>query len=188
MAGAATVSAETDDMDMHWRQSPPEGVAVGDIVFRRGKGFWTPFFIDVSQREKRFSHVGIVADVASNTVEILHSDADERSGVGFVRIQDWRGFFDDTLEGAVYRYEGSADTRRLFAENGRRKLGVPFDSAFDLTTTNRLYCTEFVRWTINESVGRELVGHTPWAGREFVALDDIYRRGFIKTWDSRDAR
>lgn len=188
LAGCATAFAEPAEQDMRWRQSPPEGIAVGDLVFRRGKGYWTPFFISISSREKRFSHVGIVSGVASNAVDILHSDADETSGRGFVRIQDWRGFFDDTLEGAVYRYEGPADTRRKFAENGRGKLGVPFDSLFDMRTTNRLYCTEFVRWAVNESVGRELVGYTLVGELPFIALDDIYRRAFIKTWDSRDVR
>ncbi|MCR5413444.1 MAG: hypothetical protein K6F50_01790 [Kiritimatiellae bacterium] len=170
--------------DSQWRQSPPLGIAVGDLVFRKGEGTWTPYFIGVSTREKRFSHVGIVDSAKDGKVVILHADADDSTGIGCVRKENWSGFFAEALEGAVYRYDGSAQTAVRFAEEGRTKLGTPFDRAFDMSTPDKLYCTEYVRGALNAAAGKELVGCTIVSGKPFVAIDDIYHHDFTKIWDS----
>ncbi len=168
-----------------WRQSPPMGVAVGDLVFRKGHGLWTAYFIGMSTREKRFSHVGIVASVEGGRVSIVHSEAGELTGVGAVKEDDWSLFFGDALEGAVYRYSGPhADAPSLIAEEARKMIGIPFDSAFDMSETNRLYCTEFARIAVNGALGEDLICHTTVNGRDFITLDDMYERDFVKSWDS----
>ena len=68
--------------------------------------------------------------------------------------------------------------------NAKRRLGVKFDSAFDMGETNRLYCSEMVRLAINEAVGTNLVGFTKVCGRNVVAIDDLYRNGFRRIYDS----
>ena len=179
--------AETPAVEPAWRQSPPEGVAVGDLVFRRGQGMWTPYFINMSTREKRFSHVGIVARVGGGTADILHSDAHETTGIGCVRVEDWCGFYSNTLECAVYRYAGpnAATVIPKFVAKGREKLGVPFDSAFDLSTDDRLYCTEFIRYAVNEAVGKSLINPVAINGQAFIPLDEVYRKDFEKVYDSK---
>lgn len=183
MACAPLMSDETAG-ESAWRQSPPEGIAAGDLVFRVGHGIWTRYFIGISSREKRFSHVGIVSRADGNGVVILHADADDTTGVGMVREQDWGGFLAEALECAVYRFTGDGDPLR-FIETGRIKLGVPFDPSFDMSDDGRLYCTEFVRYAINSALDRELIGFTLVNGHPFIALDDIYSSEFIKIWDSK---
>ena len=151
--GAA--QAETPAVEPAWRQSPPEGVAVGDLVFRRGQGMWTPYFINMSTREKRFSHVGIVARVGGGTADILHSDAHETTGIGCVRVEDWRGFYSNTLECAVYRYAGPNAA------------------------------TEFIRYAVNEAVGKSLINPVAINGQAFIPLDEVYRKDFKKVYDSK---
>ena len=168
-----------------WRDTPPADVRVGDIAFRRGAGFWTEYFVNASSREKRFSHVGIVVSNMPAVV-ILHADANDMTGRGFVRLERWSGFFDNALECALYRY-GDSSKAALFAENGMQKVGVPFDWTFNMSNTNSLYCTELVRNIINEVVCTNLVGYTEVRGRRIVAIDDIYRNGFTKIFDSRRA-
>lgn len=176
---------ETPDSD-NWRQSPPQGIAVGDLVFRKGQGTWTKYFIASSLREKRFSHVGIVVSVEDGKVRIVHADANDYDGVGQVRTESWRGFHRKSLEGAVYRYTGpdAERARPLFAEKGLEKIGVPFDSSFDLETEDTLYCTEFVRWTVNTVVERPLIGESMLGGRRFIPIDGVYEKDFKKIWDS----
>ncbi len=182
---ALCVLAASGENAGDWRQSPPEGVAVGDLAFRKGHGLWTGYFIGMSTREKRFSHVGIVSSVKGGKATIIHSEAGEFTGQGAVKEDDWSFFFGDALEGAVYRYSGGrADAPRLIAEEGRKMIGVPFDSAFDMSETNRLYCTEFARIAVNRALGEELIGHSTVNGRDFITLDDMYRRDFGKIWDS----
>ena len=68
--------------------------------------------------------------------------------------------------------------------NAKRRLWVKFDSVFDMGETNRLYCSEMVRLAINEAVGTNLVGFTRVCGRNVVAIDDLYRNGFRRMYDS----
>ena len=183
VVGATACSGPKQEFE-EWQQSPPGGISVGDLVFRKGRGFWTPYFVKASTREKRFSHVGIVSAVENGKVLVLHAEASEVSGQGAVKEEDWTKFFTKTLEGAVYRYDGDKETAKRFAEEGRTKIGVPFDFFFDLSESERLYCTELVRDTINEVVGEELIGFSMISGRPFITLDDIYASHFTKIWDS----
>lgn len=166
-----------------WQILPPVEVHIGDVVVRKGYGAWTHYFINCSSREKRFSHVGIVAEIGDEVV-LLHADADERTGDGRVRVEAWRGFFVDALECAVFRFDGDSSVASNIAINAKRRLGVKFDSAFDMGETNRLYCSELVRLAINEAVGTNLVGFTKVCGRNVVAIDDLYRNGFRRIYDS----
>lgn len=166
-----------------WQNDPPVEVCVGDVVVRKGYGTWTQYFIDCSSRERRFSHVGIVVSNETQCV-IVHSDANEWTGIGCVRLESWKGFYAGALECAVFRHVGPADTSKGFASRGIELLGVPFDGVFDMEETNRLYCTEFVREVINDVLKTNLVGWTSVCGHRVIALDDIYRHGFKRIYDS----
>ena len=58
LAPLAAIAAAGESLS--WMSEPPVELRKGDLVFRRGQGFWTKYFVDVSTREKRFSHVGVV--------------------------------------------------------------------------------------------------------------------------------
>ena len=177
------MSAAGDFAHCEWKNLPQMQLSIGDLVFRRGRGVWTSFFVNASSRERRFSHVGVVAEIG-NDVVLIHADADDRTGVGCVRVEGWRGFFADALEGAVFRFDGDSSIASNIVINAKRRLGVKFDSAFDMSETNRLYCSEMVRLAINEAVGTNLVGFTKVCGHNVVAIDDLYRNGFRRIYDS----
>ena len=178
------ISAAGDAASYEWKNEPPMQLAVGDLVFRRGHGAWTSFFINASTKERRFSHVGIVVEIRNNEAVLIHADADERTGDGCVRAEGWRGFFADALECAVFRFDGDSSVASNIAISAKRRLGVRFDSAFDMSETNRLYCSEMVRLAINEAVETNLVGFTTLCGHNVVAIDDLYRNGFRRIYDS----
>ena len=165
---------------------PLEEIEVGDLVFRKGDGLWTKFFVNKSSREKRFSHVGIVVSNCMSKITIAHAEAGDWTGVGDVHLQDWNGFFDGALDCAVYRLNGDVYLRNRIAKNAENYIGVPFDNLFDMDNTNRLYCTEFVRLCVNNAVGTNLIGWTESKAKKIIALDDIYRRGFHKVYDVKD--
>ena len=122
----SSISAAGDVAVCEWENLPPVQLAIGDLVFRRGCGAWTSFFINASTRERRFSHVGIVAEIR-NEVSLIHADADEHTGDGRVRVEDWRGFFEDALECAVFRFDGDSSVATNIVLNAKRRLGVKFD-------------------------------------------------------------
>lgn len=167
-----------------WRTIPPEQIEVGDLVTRRGQGFWTQKFIDFSTREKRFSHVGIVVSNATDII-IAHAEAGDFSGIGNVYLQEWKGFCKDAKEVAVFRYEGESSVREAIAQEALKLVGVPFDPFFDMYDTNKLYCTEMVRIAINNGAHTNLVGFTSQYGLSMIAVDDVYAHGFYRVFDSQ---
>lgn len=169
---------------MQWKQNPPAGVTAGDIVFRRGHGIWTRFFVNASTREKRFSHVGVAATNGAGRIMIIHSEANDL-GLGRVKEGSWQSFFEGASEAAVYRCtDGGVDPADVVAE-ARRRIGVRFDNEFDAATTNKLYCSELVMVAVNAAAGRNLIKPTFRSGKTIVGLDDIYREGFEKIYDSK---
>lgn len=153
-----------------WKDVSPVSLKRGDIVFRRGHGLWTKYFINMSTRERRFSHVGIVVN-ATNLVTIIHSEASDISGIGDVHISKWSDFFKDST---------------AIAGRAEHYNGTPFDCLFDMNETNKLYCSEMVRVAINEAVGTNLVGFTEIGGYRVVAIDDLYRKDFTRIYDSNE--
>lgn len=180
LLGLSTAEACTNNS---WKVKAPIALELGDLVFRRGQGAWTHFFVNASSREKRFSHVGIVSGVGDE-INLIHADADEYTGRGCVHTEKWNGFFENALECAVFRYEGDSVVASNMVVNAKRRLGVEFDSLFDMSETNKLYCSEMVRIVVNEASKTNLVGYSEICGRKVVALDDLYRTGFIRIYDS----
>ena len=167
-----------------WKDASPIPLKRGDLVFRRGHGLWTKYFINMSTRERRFSHVGIVVS-ATNMVTIIHSEASDISGIGDVHISKWSEFFKDSKECAVFRYSKSDEIANAIAGKAERYKGTPFDCLFDMNETNKLYCSEMVRVAINDAVGTNLVGFTEVGCRKVVAIDDLYQNDFIRIYDSK---
>lgn len=163
-----------------WRIHPPVDAQLGDLVFRRDNGVWSWLFINASRREKRFSHVGIVVE-GGKGARIAHADAHELTGVGCVRVQRWSEFFSESLDGAIYRYRGSVETRNQIAQEAVNRVGVPFDTGFDMSDTNKLYCTEFVRESVNAATKCQTIGFTSLGGlRRIVAIDDCLVTNMMK--------
>ena len=168
-----------------WCLAPPLELRPGDLVFRRGQGIWSGQFAGLSSRETRFSHVGVVWAV-DGEVKIVHAEASEWTGHGRVRETTWRGFFEDAgaRECAVFRFDGPPETAMRLAERAHERIGVPFDSGFDLSETNRLYCTELIAVALAEATGADGSPRTSRGERTYIALDDLYSRGFSRVYDS----
>jgi hypothetical protein len=107
-----------------------------------------------------YSHVGI-AVVQDDGVWVVHATTDEPPGSdGIVKLETLDEFLagDRASAAAVYRTEdsGSARTAAVVASDYARRH-LPFDASFDLSTTNRLYCTELV-WRAYLAAGVDLTG------------------------------
>ena len=171
-----------------WHKCSPVEAEPGDLVFRRDNGVWSWFFVQASKREKRFSHVGIVIDGGRNPT-IVHADASEMTGVGCVRKQDWAGFFAESVDGALYRYDGVRYVREKIASEACKRLRVPFDTGFDMSNTNKLYCSELVRESVNGATSHETIGYTMLTNcQTMISIDDCYHTNMIKVAECREYR
>ena len=169
-----------------WRKCSPVETQPGDLVFRRDNGVWSWIFIQASKREKRFSHVGIVLNGGRSPV-IVHADASELTGIGCVRKQNWAGFFSESVDGALYRYDGVRDVRERIASEACKRLCVPFDTGFDMSNTNKLYCSELIRESVNGATADEVIGYTIVANHKaMVSIDDCYYTNMIKVAECQE--
>jgi uncharacterized protein YycO len=145
----------------------------GDIVCRYGEGLWSRHFRDMSLRDKRFSHVGIVI-LESNHPFVIHASADDYSGHGQVDKELFSEFINDATDFAVYRIKGHGDIGTKIASNAMTYIRKPFDIHFDLSTKNEVYCSELVRLCVNSAAGDEVIGTSKIRGKNVVAIDDCY--------------
>lgn len=166
---AAAVRAGEPD----WRAECPAEVREGDIVLRRGDGIWTRFFVNASERDRRFSHVGIAVTAGKSPV-IVHAEADDSSANGFVKAQPWSEFHKGSFMAGVYRIPGPEPIGRKIAEAAKKRIGTPFDPLFRLDDESRLYCSQLVRDAVNEAAGKELVRASLKNGTPIVAIDACY--------------
>lgn len=168
---------------------PTSKLARGDLVFVCNDSVWTKNLVAASTREKRFSHIGIVKE-CKNLVRLITVGADEITGRGCVSERTFGELNGVAIDLAVYRYSGqNADkVRERIARAAEKRIGTPFDPAFDLKTKDRLYCTEMVRDCVNEAAGHEVIGTSRKGDFEYVAVDDCYRNEMTKVWDCRDQK
>uniref|UniRef100_B3EKF4 Permuted papain-like amidase YaeF/Yiix C92 family enzyme n=1 Tax=Chlorobium phaeobacteroides (strain BS1) TaxID=331678 RepID=B3EKF4_CHLPB len=152
----------------------------GDIILRYGKGLWSQFFRDVSRRDKRFSHAGIVVR-EEGAFYVIHAAAAELTGVGKVTCDPLGAFLEASSDYAVYRLAVSGPVRQKIAHNARNYLGVSFDTSFDLSEQERLYCTEMVMQAVNKATGFVVIRPTAASGIAVVAPDNCYEHRLVRS-------
>jgi len=165
---------------------PP--VESGDLVFRNGTGQWSRYFRDVSLREKRFSHAGIIR-VETNAAFVIHASADDRTGAGFVHQEPLHSFINPYDDVAIYRVTDAAKSdREQIAVFAVKNLGKLFDAQFDLTSGERYYCTELIRDAVAFALKTNMIKTTAVSGYEIIAIDDCYAGDWVfLIYDSRAA-
>ena len=126
----------------------PDAFQDGDLIFRKGTGFFSDLFTKAGDSATPYSHVGI-AYVDNGQVFVIHTEANELTGKGSAKIDKIEEFLgrENSLYAAVYRLKDNSQTYGKMAVEaaiGYAKQKIPFDINFDLTTENELYCTELV--------------------------------------------
>lgn len=136
----------------------------GDVLFRRGRSVVSRAVLSMDG-DSRYSHVGLVERVESG-VWILHAaPAAESNGEGGVIVETLQEFLapDAAAAAALYRPVqplAAASAMRTAWSFVRRR--TPFDGAFDLSTTDELYCTELI-WRAYLAAGVDLCSGVPGA-------------------------
>jgi len=129
-------------------QLAPVALKDGDLVFRRGRSFASDVVLSADPKSM-YSHVGIVV-VREAVPMVVHAEPGDGRERGGVTMADQFSTFiepDETSAYAVYRVRpGLEAIARRAAQRAEsyERAATPFDSAFDLSTPDRLYCTELV--------------------------------------------
>ncbi len=145
-------------------QYDPNAFATGDLVFRRGRDLVSSLVL-ASEDGGNYSHVGIIwrSDGTPYVIHTLPPEDDDAGLGGGARVEPLSAFLAPLVARAagLYRLRGSGDApaRASAAALAYAMRQVPFDSAFDLTSDSRLYCTELA-WRAFKTAGVDLVdGH-----------------------------
>ena len=149
----------------------------GDIIYRHGNGFFSDYFRKSSNREKLYSHGGIIAIDNNSEVYVIHAEASELTGVGGVRKESLNIFLKDISTWAVYRLDTTQTVRDSIVYVATQYLNkeTPFDLDFDNTSDDKVYCTELIALSINKSTHRNLIKATgSIRNKPYFAIDDTY--------------
>jgi len=117
-----------------------------DIIFRRGLSLVSNLVLSADSHSP-FSHIGIIITEKDN-FKVVHVVPDEsENGIDKIKPDNLKEFLrgDRASAYAVYRYKGEIDFSKLESYiNSQLKREILFDGEFDLSSSDKLYCTEFV--------------------------------------------
>src|SRR5690606_37314745 len=141
--------------------APAVQAAPGDIVLRRGDGFWSNFFARLNRRDRRFSHAGVVVR-EHGALRVVHAEADDSGANGRVRLDDYAAFTADGTGYVVLRLaDREAAARLAEAASSMHAAALPFDLDFDLADPAAVYCSELVWRALSLALRRDPLPDKP---------------------------
>lgn len=150
----------------------------GDLVVRTGADMTSYMFSQMNQRDKTFSHCGLVI-IEDGKPFIYHSIGGEDNPDEELRRDDAHFWFSPANNlglGVVRLIDDTAKVPVLVsAIHQLHKEKIKFDMQFDLATDDRLYCAEFVYKVVNQSMSDpEYLTPTRFMGYTYVGIDDLF--------------
>ncbi len=148
----------------------------GDLIYRQGNGYFSNYFRKFSESENLYSHVGVICKMA-DSVFVIHAEASELTGVGYVRKDALPSFLEGIQEWAIYRIKTDENRRSAISALAWQfhLKKIPFDVKFDAADTTAFYCTELVANCVNKSLDKPIIiANTQRNGKRFIAIDDTY--------------
>ena len=142
----------------------------GDIICRLGDRFWSNLFKDVSETDKRFSHMGIVYK-SDTELKIINSEGDTGHGMDFVNMVELADFLRVARTVGVYRLQ--SENRVKLSQIALEYLNTPFDWQFDMSNADKLYCTELL-YVVLKRIGLDLdTVFVKELSRDIIPLDSV---------------
>jgi hypothetical protein len=112
----------------------------GDLIFRKELNFISVIFAKIDDSE--YSHIGIIF-IENDKIFVYHIESDENKND--VKKDEINNFLNSAEKYTIFRYKGNFDEKNLYSIlKNIFEENIKFDFSFDLKTTDKLYCTEFV--------------------------------------------
>lgn len=119
----------------------------GDLVMRADADYESLSLQNFSQRDKQFSHSGLVFR-EGNAWMVYHSLAGDENPSGLLRKDSLEHFFNPARKIAIGVFRYAIDTSEIsklhqyLVDQYAQKL--PFDKHFSLASTDSMYCSELI--------------------------------------------
>lgn len=150
----------------------------GDIIFRNGTDEVSQATRRFNRKDTTFSHCGII-EIEQGGPVVYHAIGGSYNPGGRLKKEpldsfSYPGSFDKI---AVFRYNLSKDELDAFLNIIRKhhENKLPFDLFFNFDTDQKMYCTEFVFKSLNQSMNHKLDAIV--RNQEppvFIATDDLF--------------
>lgn len=150
----------------------------GDLIFRHGRGIISNVLMTFGQREKKYSHTGIVS-VENGSVFVYHAIGGEENVSNKLRKDPIAVFCNPADVHGFAIYRPSMNDMQINAvialASEYYRNGLLFDTKFDLSSDDKMYCTEFVYKIFNHALGKEnYISLSSVNGKHYIACDDLY--------------
>ena len=149
----------------------------GDLLFKPATTeLWTELAAHYSTGDKRWGHVGVVSEVESEAILIIHADMGPPQTIGVVEQVALNDFLGQADHVGHFRPDLEPHVRNRFIEDLRAKAasGLPFDRGYNLTSANNAYCTELVWRAWMTAEGQDpMPNKSQSLTRPYIALSDL---------------
>ena len=163
-----------------WLKAQPDvsQLKTGDLIFRHGRGFISNSLMSLGQREKKYSHSGIVS-IENGKVFVYHAIGGEENISNKLRKDPLSVFCQPADVHAFGIYRTDLNDSQVIAVMSLVKTyfnsGLEFDTKFDLATDDNMYCTEFVYKVFDRVLGNQnYISLSTLTGKQYIACDDLY--------------
>jgi hypothetical protein len=142
----------------------------GDIICRLGDRIWSTFFKELSPKDKRFSHLGIVR-IRNNIVSVINAEGLTIEGKDNVNEVSLKDFLKSAQSIGIYRLRNIDG--KIISDTALEYLGRPFDWQFDMEEDESLYCSELL-YVILKKLDINIELNKTWLkeiGKNIIPLD-----------------
>ena len=144
-------------------ESSPElkKIKGGDIVMRRGNGFWSDQIVNILKEERAISHCGLVLSINGH-LQIIHS-IDKPNPNPSIEIISLNKFIKASKNERIWvsrPLEGKYADDIQDVALSYLDQGILFDFEFDNQTKDKLHCSEFLHDVLERAVGKDIYPET----------------------------
>ncbi len=159
-------------------------VKQGDLIMRTGKDFTSELMRLTSANDKTYSHCGI-AGFEHDSLVVYHALGGEWNPDARLR-KDAFEIFCTPYENrgiGIFRYNMNNDAEAKLSKiiDTLYTAGIKFDMKFDLTSNDRMYCSEFVYKAVEQASDYKIrLPLRTFRNTKFVSPDNLYHNPFCK--------
>lgn len=153
-------------------------IHTGDIITRTGNDLTSATLRKLNQTDPTYSHAGI-ASIERGIIYVYHvvgGESNPNEKIRRDRLSQYVNGYDNQGFG-IFRFRWDSLTNDAIVKQAKAfyQQGISFDMAFDLSTDDKMYCTEFVAKTIEKTLQKPhyfLIDTL--AGKTYIAPDRIF--------------
>lgn len=151
-------------------------VKSGDIIVRKGTDMTSMLLRRFNLKDPAYSHAGIVS-FEHDTIFVYHALGGELNPEQPIQKDLLWNYGNPAVNQAIGLFRSTLDSTTLNKVLAMAKeswqLKIPFDTAFDLSTDDNLYCTEFVAKIFENAIGNSIFHRSELKGKIYIAVDDL---------------